>query len=374
MLVLSSGGTAKGFCMRSWRNLLGLSAAIAVANLLAVNSLADVVQPSEKAGTSSVQKISPTAHQSIGRGTRFLLSAMRNDGSVGTDIGHPPDLGCTAMVGLALLSQGNCPTGGEHQQELMRVLDAVLNTLDRFPNHQIPAREQTLVQRKIGANADIFLAALFLSQVRGEAAAAEDEVAAALKKCVWVICQTQGKEGTWGNESWAPVLGTVLGWESLRVSSSTGLEVNASAKTAGDALLKQLREKSDKDEGSWMHSLYKDASSIRVLYSLNYRNDPVFQECVNRIIKIAREDPRPFEQAGGEEYLAFYFVTECLLNERRDELWQSWYPTVEKRIVKMQNGDGSWTGHHCITARTFCTAAALLTLQSPNLYLPSSNL
>jgi hypothetical protein len=95
---------------------------------------------------------------------------------------------------------------------------------------------------------------------------------------------------------------------------------------------------------------------------------------VNRIIKIAREDPRPFEQAGGEEYLAFYFVTECLLNERRDELWQSWYPTVEKRIVKMQNGDGSWTGYHCITARTFCTAAALLTLQSPNLYLPSSSL
>ncbi len=327
----------------------------------------------KRASSTPAQKITPECRKTIDRGMTWLLSAMRNDGSVGTDIGHPPDLGCTAMLGLALLSEGNCPTGGVHQQELMRVLDAVLNMLDRFPNKQIPAREQTLVQRKIGANADIFLAALFLSQVRGEAAAAEDDVTRALEKCVWIICQTQGKQGTWGNESWAPVLGTVLGWESLRVSSSTGLKVNASAKSAGDALMKQLRETNGKDEGSWMHSLYKDASSIRVLYSLNYRGDPVFQDCVKRILRIAGEDSRPFEQAGGEEYLAFFFVTECLLNER-DADWQRWYPTVQKRIIKMQNNDGSWTGHHCITARTFCTAAALLTLQAPNLYLPSSNL
>lgn len=320
-----------------------------------------------------VQKISPEAKKSIDRGTDWLLSTMREDGSVGTDIGHPPDLGCTAMLGLALLSAGNCPTGGEHQQELMRVLDAVLDMLDRFPEKQVPNRAQTLVQRKIGANADIFLAALFLSQVKGEAAAAEDEVARALDKCVWVICHTQGNQGTWGNESWAPVLGTVLGWESLRVSSSTGIEVNASATAAGEALLKQLRESNGKDEGSWMHSLYKDASSVRVLYSLNYRNDPVFRNCVQRVLRIAREDSRPFEQAGGEEYLAFFFVTECLLNQD-DADWKDWYPTIEKRIIKMQNNDGSWTGHHCITARTFCTAAALLTLQAPNLYLPSSNL
>lgn len=350
---------------------------VLVASLLAVPHStvlsADVSTTERRASSTPSQKISAETRQSIDRGMRWLLGAMHNDGSVGTDVGHPTDLGCTAMLGLALLSEGNCPTGGPHSKELNRVLDAVLNILDRFPNHQVPDREQTLVQRKIGANADIFLTALFLSQVRGEAAAAEEDVTRALNKCVWIICQTQRKEGTWGNESWAPVLGTVLGWESLRVSSSTGLEVNASAKNAGEALMKQFRETNGKDEGSWMHSLYKDASSVRVLYSLNYRNDPVFQDCVKRIIRIARDDPRPFEQAGGEEYLAFFFVTECLLNER-DPDWQSWYPTVHRRILKMQNTDGSWTGHHCITARTFCTAAALLTLQAPNLYLPSSNL
>ncbi len=62
-----------------------------------------------------------------------------------------------------------------------------------------------------------------------------------------------------------------------------------------------------------MQDSYKDASSIRVLYSMDYRNDPVFIECVNRVIKIAKEDARPFTNAGGEEYPAFYLVTECML-------------------------------------------------------------
>ena len=31
-------------------------------------------------------------------------------------------------------------------------------------------------------------------------------------------------------------------------------------------------------------------------------------------------------------------------------------------VGKVQNEDGSWTGHHCITGRTFCTAAALLVM------------
>ncbi len=43
-----------------------------------------------------------------------------------------------------------------------------------------------------------------------------------LNKLVKIIHATQGKDGTWGDESWAPVLGTVLGWECLRASSSSG--------------------------------------------------------------------------------------------------------------------------------------------------------
>jgi len=324
-----------------------------------------------RAGVSG-SKLTPECRRSIDRGTQWLVSVMRVDGSVGTDQGQPPDLSCTAMVGLTLLSQGNTPAAGPYSAELRRILDAVLNMVERLPDHDAKSKSITLVQRKIGRNADLFISALFLSQVLGEAPEAESDVRRALEHLVTRICNSQGKDGTWGDESWAPVLGTVLGWESLRASASAGLRIDASARAAGEALLAKLKAKNT-DERNWMHDFYKEASSIRVLYSLNYRQEPVFDECVKRILRIAHEDPRPFTQAGGEEFLAFFLVTECLLQERQPS-WQSWYPTVRDKIIRVQNNDGSWSGHHCITARTFCTAAAMLTLQATNLYMPASNL
>src|SRR5262249_1667192 len=159
-------------------------------------------------------------------------------------------------------------------------------------------------------------------------------------------CRTQGPDGTWGDESWAPVLGTVMGWESLRAASSCGMKVEASAQLAGKALFKKLKAKNE-DHGDWMQNFYKTASTVPVPYALNYRADPVLQLSVQRILNIAAKDARPFTEAGGEEYLAFFLVTECLL-QGKDESWQAWYPTARDKIIRVQNSDGSWTGHHCI--------------------------
>jgi len=317
-------------------------------------------------------KITRECRKSIERGTAWLIAAQRRDGALGADMNERPDLGCTAIGGLALLSQGNTPSTGPHREPLKLMLDYVLGTVERLSAEDDFERRYTLVRRKIGRNADLFLAGVFLSQTLGECPGYEDEVRAALNKLVDLICRTQREDGAWGEESWAPVLGTVLGWESLRASASCGLKVDASAKKAGEHLFKGMQTKGG-NPGDWMQNFYKNASSVRVLYSMNYREDPVFKQCVDRILQIVKTDDRPFVQAGGEEYLAFFLVTECLLQER-EAGWQSWYPTVRDKIMKQQNLDGSWTGHHCIKDRTFCTAAALLTLQAPNLCLPISNL
>ena len=44
------------------------------------------------------------------------------------------------------------------------------------------------------------------------------------------------------------------------------------------------------------------------------------------------------------------------------EEWQRWNRSINDNLERVQNQDGSWTGHHCITGRTFCTSAALLVL------------
>lgn len=308
--------------------------------------------------------------RSIDRGYQWLQRAIHWNGTVSTERDGQPDLACTSIVGLALLSEGSTPRVGRYARESERVLHGVLDLIQvRFGG---PPSEVTLVQRKIGRNADLFLAAIYLSEVYYEAPGWEREIRAALQKLVQKIGDSQGRDGTWGSDSWAPILGTVLGWESLRTASSAGLKVEGSSEKAGAALLAKLGEPPSEQE-SWMHAFYKEASSLRVLYSLDYRNDPRFERCVQKLLDTTQSERQVFAMAGGEEYLSFYLVTECLIQNPRPA-WKAWYPQVRDRLVEFQNQDGSWTGHHCITDRTFCTAAALLTLVAPQRQLSISDL
>ena len=294
------------------------------------------------------RKLSQPCRDSIDRGTQFLLSALHRDGSLGTDRGHPPDLSCTALFGMVLISQGNTLKDGVHAHRLQDVLDSVLHMSHRAVERYNDPTTFTLVQRKIGRGADLFIATLFLTQIVGEAGEEELAVRAMLKRLIAVIGKSQRPDGTWGSESWAPVLGTVLGWQCLHASSLVGFSVEASATNAGEALMKTLRAQiTPREEQSWMHSFYKDAASIRVLYSLKYSADPLDQQVIQRLLTMARDEPRLFSHAGGEEYLAFFLVTECLLQEQRGSRLQrrgaEWYPLVRDKILRVQNADGSWS-------------------------------
>jgi hypothetical protein len=68
-----------------------------------------------------------------------------------------------------------------------------------------------------------------------------------------------------------------------------------------------------------------------------------------------------FGNNGGEEFLSYMNLTESV-HERGGQDWQDWRAKMTKTVCGAQNADGSWAGQHCITGRTFCTGAALLTL------------
>lgn len=50
----------------------------------------------------------------------------------------------------------------------------------------------------------------------------------------------------------------------------------------------------------------------------------------------------------------------------KDKEWKKWYDNMNGRLLKIQNQDGSWNGHHCITSPVFCTATCLLILSVNN--------
>lgn len=121
----------------------------------------------------------------------------------------------------------------------------------------------------------------------------------------------------------------------------------------------------------WMLDLYKNAAGIRVLYAMKKENESVAKQAFQKVLRLVTNDNTSFTQAGGEEFFAFHLITETML-QKGGEDWEKWFPVVRDKLIDVQNQDGSWTGHHCITSRTFCTAAAILVLTAPNRFLPIS--
>jgi len=120
-----------------------------------------------------------------------------------------------------------------------------------------------------------------------------------------------------------------------------------------------------------MHTLYKNATGLRVLYAMGLEEEDVAKDAFKQVMTLVKRNQTAFNQAGGEDHLAYHLITETMLQKGGDD-WDNWFPVVRDKIIRVQNRDGSWTGHHCITSRTFCTAAACLTLSAPNRYLPIS--
>jgi len=311
------------------------------------------------------------SNAAIRKGTKWLLKTLNRKGAAGVDIGQPPDIGCTSMVGLALLSQGNTPMEGKYFREVKRIRGFLLRAIDNMPSDDITSSLRTQLQNKIGRHAHSFFAALFLSQVIGEG---DDPglVQKRLDKLTRVIVEQQTADGDWKGRSWAPTLGTVMGWVCLRAAHFAGFKVEASAKKTAEHLKQVMQSRIGQTRSrGWMHTLYKNATGIRVLYALGEDKGPIAKKAFNDVLTFVTRDNTPFSQAGGEEYLAFHLITDTML-QKGGEDWKKWFPVVRDKIIAVQNGDGSWAGKHCITSRTFCTAAALLVLTAPNRYLPIS--
>ena len=76
-----------------------------------------------------------------------------------------------------------------------------------------------------------------------------------------------------------------------------------------------------------------------------------------------------FGSNGGEEFLSFLNLSETML-VRGGKDWADWDGKMQESLPKAQDKNGSWSGHHCITGKTFCTASALLVLMADRTKFP----
>jgi hypothetical protein len=160
-----------------------------------------------------------------------------------------------------------------------------------------------------------------------------------------------------------------------RASSISGLQDSVNTNAQRDDQLKAEVDQIEK-ERKVLSDKADDPKSREQLEALGKRKDDVvanlkrnvetaqsLKDAQDALVKRLDDDRfvAGFGSNGGEEFLSYLNIGESLVI-KGDEIWKKWDEKTTANLNRIQNEDGSWNGHHCITGRTFCTAAALLVL------------
>ncbi|HEV7405736.1 MAG TPA: prenyltransferase/squalene oxidase repeat-containing protein [Chthoniobacteraceae bacterium] len=329
----------------------------------------------------------------------------------GAKVEDPADLGNTCVSLMALLRAGETPVAGEHREAAQRAFEFICAQVEAADVDSLWATSvrDSQLQVKIGTYVDTFLTGWALSELKGKVAEGEPEKrrAANLEKVVAKIEKHQKEDGSFGeNRGWAAVLSQGLASKALNTASRSGAKVSPQALardnnqnvtglisgTGGFAAAVPATEPSSAGV-----SLYRESAKLSGLQEKSRSNlqvraqvekladDPAAPVAKRNEAKSQLQqfdaDEKAFKDVqagvatrskqsqfvsgfgnnGGEEFLSYLNVGEAL-KEKGGADWKEWKAKMEKTICGAQNEDGSWAGQHCITGRTFCTSAALLTL------------
>ena len=324
----------------------------------------------------------------------------------------PGNVADSASAILALYRAGSTTAQGPYAANIIRGLGYICDQVEKSdsPSLWVTDARNTRLQSKLGTYVDTFLAAQVLAETRPTIADAtlRGRVDQALAKTLEKIERNQQKDGGWKNEGWAPALAQGLASKSINRAAQTGANVNEDVRKNAERYARSNFNASDgsvSGGGGAGVELYTRSSNVQMLNDSDITN--VQQEGVIRA-RLAAPTTRPGEQAqllsqlksiednradlqaatqavvarladekfvagfgsnGGEEFLSHMNIGEALLARGGDE-WNKWDKSMTENMSRIQNDDGSWSGHHCITGKTFCTSSALMVLMVDRAPMP----
>ncbi|MBA9073534.1 hypothetical protein GGR22_001660 [Flavobacterium gossypii] len=375
-------------------------------------------QPSE--GYAKVKR-DAKIDDKIVQGELWLIKAQNKDGGWGAgsharqNVMDPhavsSDPATTAMTAMALYRCGYNLESGKYSETLRKSLNYLLSEIEKTKNNPnfITEVRGTQIQNKLGENIDAVLTLQFLNQVYPllKEEALKTQVKEAIQICVNKIEKSYDENGKVKGAGWAGVLQSSFASSSLENAAK-----NKDVKVDSEKLKKSreyqksnynAESESVKTEDGAGVMLYAVSSSVRgsakesqeanaiinkaksegkldrnaVLNKENLKKAGVSEEqaevydVADKVYKSAKVKAMDknvisgFGNNGGEEFLSFLQTGESMIVNQDDE-WKKWYDDVSGRIISIQNSDGSWNGHHCITSPVFCTAACLMILTIEN--------
>ena len=379
------------------------------------------VMGEESSALGALNKTPEKIQHSIDRGLAWVVRAQQENGGWGAGshgrqhVLDPhaveADPATTAMVAMALLRSGSTLTAGPYSKQLQASLKFLLLATENSDvnSYNITSLTGTQIQTKLGQNIDVILTAQFLSNVLDYVDhdnALKSRVQKSLNTCVSKIQRAQDSDGNIAGAGWAGVLQSSFAANALESAQSKGAVVDEQAlERSRDAQKNNFDTKTgdvktDMGAGIMLYSVSgsarasaKEARRVDEEFKKAKRSGdlahdaPVTAENLEKIgfdkddamkystayevyqsakVQAQREDVMDgFGSNGGEEFLSYLQTGESMVIGK-DNAWQQWYNNVSGRMLNIQNEDGSWNGHHCITSPVFCTAASLLILSINN--------
>jgi Squalene-hopene cyclase C-terminal domain len=379
------------------------------------------VMGEEKSDSFFIYKTNDRVHTSIDRGLDWVARAQQNNGGWGSgsharqDVRDPhavsSDPATTAMVSMALLRTGNTLSKGTYASHLKKSTEYLLRAVESSePNSSnITTQTGTQIQTKLGTNIDVILTSQYLTNLLdhiGNDVAMKARVKKCIEICVTKIQNAQSSNGSMEGSGWAGVLQSSFATNALEAAEAKGAKVdnealgrarefqkkNYDAKSgnvntdmgAGVVLYsvsgstrasakeaRRVQEEMDKakSEGRIAKNATPSASNLE---KIGFAKDEAIKyatayEVYNsaKIQSQSEEVISGFGNNGGEEFMSFLQTGESMIISK-DNDWTRWYDNTSGRLLQIQNNDGSWNGHHCITSPAFCTATCLLILSVNN--------
>jgi hypothetical protein len=336
------------------------------------------------------------------KGLKWLVAVQGKDGGWGQDGGETSyvrtgerletngnDVANTSVAALALLHAGNTMSSGEYQDSLRRAVHFLLKNIEQSPEEGLAVTNVTgtQIQRKLGPYIDTFLSSMLFAELDGnmENTQSNQRLRKALQKVVAKIEKNQQGDGSWNIAGgWAPILGTSMASQSLHMAQAKGLKVAPEvakkvesytmASTAPQAVVAGsgggVRTSLSRSEAISVSAdaasagvpLYKDA---QILEQLSRTEADRTRNKVQIAAVAARASDARFVNGygsmGGEEFFSYLNMSNSL-RRSGGVAWDKWNNQMKLKLVTLQNEDGTWAGHHCITGRVAVTSAAILTI------------
>lgn len=375
----------------------------------------------ESSDSAFVYKTPETVSASINNGEAWLAKAQHNNGGWGAG-SHmrqqvmdphavPSDPATTSMVAMALLRSGNTLQSGQYAKQLQRALNYLLQEVENAPANStnIGTETGTQIQTKLGGNIDVILTAQFLTTILDHLdynTALRERTKRCLDICVNKIQYAQNADGSIKGDGWAGVLQSSFANNALEMAQTKGAKVDKDAlersrdfqkgnynaqtgdvvtgRAAGVVLYsvsgstrasakEARRVKEAMNEAKRKGILDDDApASAENLREIGFSESEsekyatAYEVYESAKVTAQRNDVMDgFGSNGGEEFLSYLQTGESMIINKDTE-WKQWYDNISGRMIKIQNEDGSWNGHHCITSPVFCTATSLLILSVTN--------